>query len=70
MVAAMFERARQAIAFNSLSRWAPDMDVNEFHADPVKVLAICRNLTPWVVLRHDYHPGDFSVYLYHERRRS
>ncbi len=21
-------------------------------------------LTPWVVLRHDYHPCDFTVYMY------
>jgi len=68
MVTAMFERCRRALAFNSLSYWAPKLDPTEFHADPLKVLSICKKLTPWVVLRHDYHPHDFSVYLYRERR--
>jgi hypothetical protein len=53
-----------ALAFNSLSNWANDQEANEFYADPVQVLNFCRELTPWVVLRHDYHPRDFTVYMY------
>lgn len=64
MIQRMFALARVAVAFNSLSTWARDPEPQEFHADPLEVLAFCRELTPWCVLRHDYHPRDFTIYLY------
>lgn len=64
IVAAMWEAATRAVAFNSLSAWAPDPEPGEFHADPAEVLGFCRTLTPRVALRHDYHRRDFTVYLY------
>jgi RimJ/RimL family protein N-acetyltransferase len=69
MVARFFALARHAVAFNSLSAWATDREPGEFYADPEMVLRRCRALTPWVVLRHDYHPRDFTIYLYREPRR-
>jgi hypothetical protein len=67
VVTALFRACRKAAAFNSLSAWAPTQEAGEFHADPLETLAFCRTLTPWVVLRHDYHPRDFTVYLYRDR---
>jgi SAM-dependent methyltransferase len=64
MVSALYERCRQAVAFNSLSSWASSKAAGEFYADPLETVAFCRTLTPWVVLRHDYHPGDFTIYMY------
>ena len=64
MIERMFGIATTALAFNSLSDWANDQEANEFYSDPVQVLKFCRELTPWVVLRHDYHPRDFTVYMY------
>jgi SAM-dependent methyltransferase len=64
MIERMFGLATSALAFNSLSDWASDQEANEFYADPVQVLKFCRELTPWIVLRHDYHPRDFTVYMY------
>ncbi|MBZ5647598.1 MAG: class I SAM-dependent methyltransferase [Acidobacteriia bacterium] len=69
MVKRMFESCTRGVAFNSLSSWAEHRDPGEFHADPVKVLAFCRKLTPKVVLRHDYHPRDFTMYLYRSSER-
>jgi SAM-dependent methyltransferase len=60
----MFDLSRHAVAFNCLSAWAKTKEPGEFHADPLKVLSFCRKLTPRVVLRHDYHPRDFTIYLY------
>jgi SAM-dependent methyltransferase len=68
LIARMYASAREAVAFNSLSAWAPDQERGEYYADPAEVLNYCRTLTPWVVLRHDYHPRDFTVYLYRTRR--
>jgi SAM-dependent methyltransferase len=64
MIERMYALATRAVSFNSLSAWARDQEPGEFYADPLQTLIFCRRLTPWVVLRHDYHPRDFTVYLY------
>ena len=64
IVRRMYAVAEHAVAFNSLSSWAEDKDPGEFYADPAEVLQFCRTLTPWVLLRHDYHPRDFTIYMY------
>jgi SAM-dependent methyltransferase len=66
-IAIMYSAATHAVAFNCLSAWAPDRTPSEFHADPLRVVAHCHRFTPRVVMRHDYHPRDFSIYLYKER---
>jgi SAM-dependent methyltransferase len=64
MIERMYALSTSAVAFNSLSAWAKDQEAGEFYADPLETVDFCRRLTPWVVLRHDYHPRDFTVYLY------
>lgn len=66
LIARMWELASGAIAFTSLSAWAGRRDPGEFYADPLATVAFCRTLTPRVVLRHDYLPHDFAVYVYRE----
>jgi len=63
----MYELSKFAVAFSTLSSWAPIKDAGEFYADPVEILNICREFTPWVTLRHDYLQHDFVVYMYRER---
>lgn len=63
-VAAMFQKANRAIALNSLSSWTQQQDTSEFYADPLALIQACRKLSQSVVLRHDYHSRDFTVYLY------
>lgn len=60
----MFALAKRAVAFNSLSGWAAEQEEGEFHADPLKVARFCHAITPVLTLRHDYHPRDFTMYLY------
>lgn len=67
LVARMYALCREAVAFTSLSAWAPDPEPGEFYADPARTLEFCRSLTPYVSLRHDYHARDFAIYLYRER---
>jgi SAM-dependent methyltransferase len=64
MVTHLFRICNTAIAFNSLSAWATEKEGGEFYADPLETLTFCRTLTPWIVLRHDYHARDFTIYLY------
>lgn len=63
----MFNLSEQLIVFNSLSTWATDKEEKEFYADPMETVAFCKTLSPWVTLRHDYHPRDFTIYLYKNR---
>lgn len=65
-VRALFAATRRVVAFNSLSAWAPQTEPGEYYADPTEVLRFCRELTSRVVVRHDYMPHDFTVYLYRE----
>jgi SAM-dependent methyltransferase len=61
LVGEMFRRARRGVVFNSLSTWASVHEPGEYYADPLEVVTWCRELSPWVVLRHDYLPHDFTV---------
>jgi SAM-dependent methyltransferase len=63
MAARLFAIARLGAAFNTLSTWSPRPEPGEFYADPARTLEFCRTLSSRVVLRHDYHPGDFTIYL-------
>ena len=67
MVRRMFALCRRGVAFNTLSTKALQRHGDEFYADPAEVLTICLEITPRAVLRHDYLPNDFTVYLYRER---
>lgn len=64
VISAMFQKSAKGIAFNSLSTWALEKTDREFYADPQKVLEFCRKLSPNIILRHDYHPADFTVYVF------
>lgn len=64
MARRMYQVCRRGAAFNSLSSRSPQTEPDKFLADPAKVLEICLDITPKVVLRHDYMPHDFTVYLY------
>jgi SAM-dependent methyltransferase len=70
LVAAMFARCREAVVFNSLSTWASVHEPGEFYADPLETVRWCRELSPWVTLRHDYLPHDFTVVIRRERSLS
>ena len=68
LIERMFALADEAVAFSSLSAWAANQEAHEFYADPLETVRFCRTLTPWVTLRHDYLPHDFTIYLYKEAR--
>jgi SAM-dependent methyltransferase len=65
-VAAMFGKCNMGIAFNNLSNKL-ETEETEFRADPAATFAFCQTITPWVNIRHDYHLGDFTIFMYRER---
>lgn len=71
MVFRMHDLARIAVAVNFLSEGAlpisdPD-DLNSgryYFFKPERVINFCRFVGSRFMVRHDYHPGDFTVYLF------
>lgn len=63
-ISKMFTVSRKAIAFNTLSDWATVKTNDEFYASPIETLEFCHSLSPYVTIRHDYHPADFTIYIY------
>ncbi|HSI87153.1 MAG TPA: class I SAM-dependent methyltransferase [Candidatus Methylacidiphilales bacterium] len=59
----LFAMSRIGIGVNTLSTWSTKPDEGEFFCDPAEALNFARTLTSRVILRHDYHPGDFTLYL-------
>lgn len=66
-ISILFENCNQGLAFNSLSAWCEEKDEGEFYACPVKTIEFCRTLTPWLALKHDYMPNDFTIFMYKEK---
>jgi len=63
----MYNMSKDLVIFNSLSTWADDQVDGEFYASPSDTLEFCKSITLWVTLRHDYHPRDFTIYIYKNR---
>lgn len=59
----MWSLCENGIAFNSLSTWAENHEPEEFYANPAEIMDFCKTLTPWIAVRHDYHPRDFTIFL-------
>jgi trans-aconitate methyltransferase len=64
----LYDSCGIAAAFTSYSTWCPeDKKDASFFADPLKTVEFCRDLTPHLILRHEYIPHDFSIYMYRVR---
>jgi hypothetical protein len=70
MLLRMYDLANCGVAVNFLSEGAlpvsdPD-DLNSgryFYFKPEEIMAFCRFICGRFIVRHDYHLGDFTVYL-------
>lgn len=62
----MYDISIKGIAFNSLSQFSPSKAENEFYADPSEIFEYCMSVSSKVILRHDYHLNDFTIYLYRD----
>jgi len=64
----MFEHTNNVMAFNMLGGHpSPKNDNSEsniWYSDSLEILEYCMSLTRRVILRHHYHPSDFTVFLY------
>jgi len=63
---AMFRACKRGVGVNFVSDWSPGArEQRTVYADPAEILdLVCRALSSKVVLRHDYRPNDFTIYVY------
>lgn len=63
----MFDHTSNVLAFNMLGSHpaTQNKDVsNIWYTDSLEILKYCMTLTRRVILRHHYHPTDFTIFLY------
>ena len=63
----MFDHTTNVCAFNMLGGH-PVIQNNDnsniWYSDSLEILEYCMSLTRRVILRHHYHPSDFTVFMY------
>lgn len=62
----MFNACTQGVAMNMLSIADPQPDPFFYHYQPQVMQAFCQTFCPRVVVREDYLPNDFTLYLHRE----
>ena len=62
----MIQRSRQAVCVDFLSSYVDFQKPGAHHTDPAWALATAKKLTRRVLLRHDYMPYEFSIFLFRE----
>lgn len=67
----MFSLTNNVFAFNILgSHPQPENDSksNIWYSDSLEILEYCMTLTRRVILRQNYHPSDFTIFLYRVKK--
>lgn len=64
MLQTMFEHSIVGVAVNYLSTYVDFQQPRAYHTDPGRIFAEAKKLTRRVLLRHDYMPWEFTLYLY------
>lgn len=68
----MFEHTKKVLVFNMLGGHPPPENKpnsNIWYADSLEILEYCMSLTRRVILRHHYHPRDFTILMFRLHRR-
>jgi len=63
----IFEHATNVVAFNMLGGHpsnSNNSECNIWYADSLEILEYCMSLTRRVILRQNYHPSDFTIFMY------
>jgi SAM-dependent methyltransferase len=67
----LFAHCRIGLAFNALSAHNPKKDFELHHVSPENIFAFAINeLSPFVAIRHDRIPYDFTMFVYRDRNAS
>lgn len=64
IIKSLYDRADKGVVVNFLSTHCSNKEEDEFYCKPGELLDLCMTFCGKIVLRHDYLPHDFTVYLY------
>lgn len=64
LIKAMLKNTKKGIVMDFLSTNVDYKEKGNFHASPEKIFRIASKISKRVVLRHDYLPFEFCVYIY------
>lgn len=68
-LAAAFESARRGVSIDMLSKYVNYEEDHLNYFSPEEMFAYAKTLTRFVLLRHDYLPFDFTLFLYKDAPR-
>jgi len=60
----MLRLAKKGVAMDFMSTYVDFKNSRAFYVSPEKIFKIAKNLSRRVVIRHDYLPFKFYVYIY------
>ncbi len=60
----IFHLCNKGVAIDFLSTYVDYKNRDSFYSSPEKIFKICKELSPRIILRHDYMPFEFCVYIY------
>jgi len=64
MIARMFGLCKNGVALNMMTNYIDYREDYLYYYSPEKIFGFCKNLSKWIVLRHDYPLYEFTIYLY------
>jgi hypothetical protein len=70
MVRKMFRSVRKGVAMDFLNKRGSFFSAGLYHPDPVDLYRFCSRLSKRVVLRCDYKPTEFCIYMYRDTREA
>jgi len=71
LIRRMFQIAQDGVFVSLLSSHSEYFDAQSFYHDPALLLDWClKNITRKCILRHDYLPHDFAIYIYKDNVRN
>ena len=68
MLKRMFEQCNKGVAADFMSTYVDFKNEGAYYANPEEVFEFCKTLSRRVLLRHDYMPFEFCVYIYKDER--
>lgn len=68
MLMKMFELCNKGVAANFVSSYVDFRNENLYYAKPEEIFSFCKTLSRRMVLRHDYMPFEFCIYIYKDDR--
>lgn len=68
MLKKMLELCNNGVAADFMSGYVDFKNMDVYYASPEHIFSFCKTLSKRVVLRHDYMPFEFCVYIYKDDR--